>query len=362
MFFHHDDRPAALNQHEGLLQYLSTSPIRPATVTPQQLKSMDDAERATYNRARMVHLSGGILIGTPQLLTAQKMLASSFAVNSGRNSGHAGLMISGTSTVGKTTTTKALMRWTFEKYRTQFPEFRQHGHMPVVYVEVPPASTAKLLMTAFADFFGLSIRRSETMDSIRRRVVAALKDAHTQLIVVDELHNLASRNVGNGDSVDVLKSLHNDVAATFVYAGIDLLGGSLLAGARGQQIAGRFAALEMRPFNTRTTEERHLWVQFLTAYENQLTLTDLEPNSIRSMHDYLYRRTGGSIGSLSRLLSSAAIEAITNPTLPETITEALLDSITIDHTAEAHRRSEAFRPLIRHTASVRTSAGGSEFS
>lgn len=362
MFFHHDDSPARLNQHEGLLKFLSTTSSRPAQLAAQQLSDLSDTELATYNRARMVHLSGGILIGTPQLLAAQKMLVSSFAVNSGRNSGHAGLMISGSSTVGKTTTTKALMQWTFEKYRAQFPDFRRHGHMPVVYVEVPAASTAKLLMTAFADFFGLSIRRSETMDSIRRRVVAALTDAHTQLIVVDELHNLAPRNVGNGDSVDVLKSLHNDLAATFVYAGIDLLGGALLSGTRGQQIAGRFAALELRPFNTRTEEDRHLWLKFLAAYEAQLVLTDHTPSSIPAMHDYLYRRTGGSIGSLTRLLSSAAIEAITNPTLPETITEALLNSITIDHTAEARRLTEAFRPQIHHRPRTRTPASDSEFA
>lgn len=339
MFFHDDDRPARLNQREGLTRYLSSPPTPPARATRDDLDNMSAIDRATYDRARIVHLSGGILIATQQLRAAQKMLLRSFAVNSGRNSGHAGLMISGNSTVGKTTVTKALMQWTFGKYRSQFPDFNSHGRVPVVYIEVPAASTAKLLMRSFADFFGLSVRNAEPMDSIRRRVIDTMSDARTQLIVVDELHNLAHRNVGNGDSVDVLKSLHNDVAATFVYAGIDLLSGDLLAGTRGQQIAGRFESLEMKPFHTRTATDRDDWVRFLVSYERELLLADHPHGTIPTMHEYLYERTGGSIGSLGRLLTGAAIEAITNPDLAEAITQPLLDTITIDHTAEARRKA-----------------------
>ncbi|WP_439564939.1 TniB family NTP-binding protein [Microcella sp.] len=338
MFFHSIDRPATLNQREGLMQYLQNPPRRPELLNREQLAALSEPARAEYNRQRIVHLSGGILINTPYLMTAKKMLVRSFAANVGRNSGHTGLMISGNSTVGKTTTTKALMQYTFLQYCKQFPDFEAHNRIPIVYIEVPAASTAKLLMRTFADFFGLSVRNSESMDSIRKRVIDTLHDAGTQLIVVDELHNLAHRNVGNGDSVDVLKSLHNDVAATFVYAGIDLLSGNLLAGTRGQQIASRFEALQMLPYLPHDTE-RGDWVKLLASYERELLLTEHPSGSIPEMRGYLYERTSGSVGSLSRLLSSAAIEAITNRELPEVITQALLETIRVDHTAEARRRA-----------------------
>lgn len=67
------------------------------------------------------------------------------------------------------------------------------------------------------------------------------------------------------------------------------------------------------------------------------------------MRGYLFERTSGSVGSLTRLLSSAAIEAITNPDLPEVITQSLLETIRVDHTAETRRRAtvKALEPEVK---------------
>lgn len=315
--FHTNDRPAALHRMEDLDRYLSSQIAAPAIVEDAEYERMSSSDKAAYDRSRLLYLSGGILIDTPQVSQARLLLTQHFAENAGRNSGHAGLMLSGDSTVGKTTTCKALMRYVHAQYAKQFPDFRAHGRVPVVYIEVPAGSTGKLLMKTFADFFGLTVRSGESMVSIRTRVVDLLNDAGTQLIVVDELHNLMGRSTSNGESVDVLKNLHNDVPATFVYAGIDLLGSVLLTGARGRQIGGRFTALEMTRLDVTDRGDRATWVKLITKLEKMLPLRHHEEGTLKSLSSYLYDRTSGSIGSLSRLITGAAIETIVNPTITE---------------------------------------------
>ncbi|MYS09272.1 ATP/GTP-binding protein, partial [Streptomyces sp. SID6041] len=51
---------------------------------------------------------------------------------------------------------------------------------------------------------------------------------------------------------------------------------------------------------------------------------------------YLHQRTAGRIGSLTRLIRQAAINAIHDGT--ERITKTSLDTIRLDHLAETHHR------------------------
>lgn len=92
-------------------------------------------------------------------------------------------------------------------------------------------------------------------------------------------------------------------------------------------------------------------MRFLLAYEQQLLLTDHTPGTIPALHAYLYERTGGSIGSLGRLLTNAAIDLIASKANTEAITSELLDTITIDHTAETtwrtvKARKQRMEPLV----------------
>ena len=340
--FHSDDRAGALHRRESLTTYLNSNLTRPETLTLTQQAALSDAARAEYNRRRQLYTSGGIRIDTPQVRTARRMLTDCFSENVGRNSGHSGLVLDGRSTVGKTTTAKTLMRYVWRDYGRQCPHFEDSGHMPVAYIEVPAGSTGKFLMKEFASFFGLSVKSAESTSSIRSRVVDLLNAARTQLIVVDELHNLAGRAAGLGESVDLLKNLHNDLGATFLYAGIDLDSGKLLSGTRGQQLLGRFSFLEMKALRMADRDDRAIWRALIPAFEAELPLAEHEAGSLAQYSDYLFVRTGGSIGSLSRLLTRAAIRAINDPNMPELISVELMDAIVLDKAAEdfyaRHRR------------------------
>jgi len=333
--FYDDDRPAPLHTHEGLTRYCSEKRTAPVELTRAEYDALTPARRKEHNRCRLLHLSGGIFVSTKAAVRAKASVRRLMSENLGRNSGHTGLMISGDSTLGKTTIAKELLKYVFRTYGKQFPDFAKHGRIPAVYIEVPAGCTGKLLMIAFAEFFELGVARNETADSIRRRVVKALNAARTQLIIVDELHNLTASNRGNGESIDILKSLHNQVAATFVYSGINLQTNALLSGDRGQQLSARFTRFDMPRFNLSDPDQVHEWRGIVNAFDTALPLMEHEKGSLLKLSTYLHQRTGGSIGSLGRLITSAALELIINPDgRPETITKELLDDQRIDETAE----------------------------
>ena len=335
IMFHTADRPASLHDRDELTAFLNRSIARPDILTDLDYQALSNADRITYDRSRIVYTSGGIVIATPHVSESTRLLQQAFAVNVGRNSGHAGLMLDGDSTVGKTETAKTLMRTVHTQYKRMYPDYADHGQLPVVYISVPASSTGKLLMQTFADFLHLPTTGRESMGDIRRRVVQTLIAAGTQLIIVDELQNLVGRSVGLGESVDVLKNLHNEIPATFVYAGFGLTNGNLLSGPKGQQLRGRFTIFDMERLNLSDTADRKTWAGLIAAFEKKLPLRHQEIGSLRAHRDYLYLRTSGSIGSLAKLLTLATVELITNPKYTqECLTEAVMDTVKLDQFAE----------------------------
>ena len=66
--------------------------------------------------------------------------------------------------------------------------------------------------------------------------------------------------------------------------------------------------------------------------ESTLRLHKHRVGSLVALDEYLYRRSGGMIGSLSQLIRGAAILAIEDGT--ERITRDLLDIVPVDYAAE----------------------------
>jgi Bacterial TniB protein len=337
--FHSTDRPATLFTREGLTTYLNTEPARrPEDLTDAAYKKLGDDKRRAYDRQRIIYLSGGITFTTRYVTQAVKQLNEAFAKNAGDNSGNHGVMLDGRSTMGKTTTLKMLMRYIYGQYQRFSPGFEPGDGVPVVFIEVPAGSTGKSLMRTFANFFGAPVGTTENMVSIRTRVGDLMEASGTQLVVVDDLHTLAARSNANGESVDALKNLHDQLAATFLYAGVNLAKGSLLSGDRGEQLRARYSFVEMERFGYDTAADRAYWKKMVEGFENALPLRHHERGTIAAMSDYCYERTSGSIGSLAQLITGSAIEVITNDKFEhEEIDRELMDSIALDKEAETSR-------------------------
>jgi hypothetical protein len=148
---------------------------------------------------------------------------------------------------------------------------------------------------------------------------------------VDEIHNLNLATRNGAEASDTLKYFSERIPATFVYAGISVERAGLLSGTRGEQIAGRFGMIRTGPF-PRDAQ----WGALIAALEYSLRLHRHAPGTLPGLDLYLHQRTGGSIGTLLRLIRGAAVQAILDGS--ECITTQTLESINADIAAETARR------------------------
>ena len=278
--FRTEPRLAPLYTKEGMTQRMSATATPPATYTRADYDKLSPLERTRWNRDRVTHLTKGIVINTPQVQQAKKDLKRLIASNLSDTGGYTGMVFSGAASLGKTTTCTHLMRYVFNQYGKQFPGFDAVGHVPVVYVIVPNGCTPKSLMVEFARFFNMTVAPQETAASIKHRVVQYLQKAQTVLIVVDELHNLRPANRGNGEAINVLKQLHDEVPATFVYAGVKLEDGVLLAGSLGEQLTSRFISTELTRYNLSDAEQANDWLGIVAQFERSLPLLDHQQGTL----------------------------------------------------------------------------------
>jgi len=243
------------------------------------------------------------------------------------------LIVTGPPTTGKTT---ALLHMGRASHRAEMKRSPAAEKVPVVYVLVPPGASAKALAEEFARFLGVPLPGRMTLPQITASVVASYARAGVGLVLVDEIHRLNPRTTSGAEAADWLKDLTERIPATFVYAGIDVAESALLQGVRGQQLSGRATLVHTAPLSM-TDHGKSPFTQLVTDMENALDLTRHRPGTLQRLARYLHSRTGGRIGSLSRLIRQAALEAITSG--DERITKASLETITLDHIAEENYRT-----------------------
>jgi Bacterial TniB protein len=186
-----------------------------------------------------------------------------------------------------------------------------------------------MLAAEVARFLGLPTPRRLNQADITNQVCDVLCELRTDLVLVDEIHNLSLGTRSGAEASDQLKYLSERIPATFVYAGIDVEGVGLFTGARGRQLAGRFGSIAAAPFTYGTKQHRADWQALVATLEQALRLHRHKPGGLLRLDGYLHQRTGGMIGSLSHLVRAAAIEAILDGS--EQISKTTLEAISLDH-------------------------------
>jgi hypothetical protein len=292
---------------------------------------------AEWLHARLDYHARLVVVTTPTIRTVIHLGRRLVLLNRHQHSAGArrGLVVTGLPGTGKTTAITELGRAHELRVRRRSPAAVQR--LPVVYVTVPPKATPRMLAVEFARFLGLPVTRSMNQSDVTSAVCQVLGTLHTDLVLVDELHNLNLHTHGGADVSDQLKYLAERISATFVYAGIDLAAVGMFSGIRGRQIAGRFIAITTGPLPYGTGEQRQQWRRLLATLEGTLRLGAHRPGTFVRLDRYLYERTGGMIGSLLHLVRAAAIDAILDSS--ERITRASFDAVVLDHAAEQARRA-----------------------
>lgn len=351
MIFAHADAPS-LDRHEDLNELLTNQPIPPEMLMAEQYAALTPHERQTFDRQRLDYLGGGLTVATPQVQALINSVRLAILGNRGRPSGRTGVLVSGQSTVGKTTACIALMRNVHTLYRRQHQGFASRNAIPVAYVEVPAGSSAKAMIGRFAHFYGLELPSRCTLEEILTAVVTAMRACSTQLVVVDEIQNLNRISQGNGESVDVLKSLSNQVPATFVYSGINIHRGGLLAGERGNQISRRFTLLEMQRYGRATPDEVRTWNGIVLAFSKELPLLAHDVKAVLKDAAWLHKRSGGNIGTLQRILvGGAQLLILENDPAKESLDRDYMATIPVDMAASNRGVMLHEEPVLRQSAS-----------
>lgn len=309
----------------GWRRFVDTSPPQLALLPETQWTQLSVADRHTYDEQRIDYHSEMIVVATSAVreVTHQGRLLT--LLNRREISARRGLIVSGPSTTGKSTALKQLGRTHELNVRQRHPGT---DRIPVVYVTTPPKGSPRKLAAEFARFLGLPpIKPRYNVTDIADAVCHVLSEARTDLVLVDEIHNLNLATSAGEDMSDHLKYFTEHLPATFVYAGIDVARQGLFTGVRGRQIAGRCVMVKTGQFPYQ--EE---WKRLVATLESALRLHRHDLGTLTGLDRYLHQRTSGSIGSLSHLIRAAALTAIIEGS--ESITKDLVDHIPVDHAAE----------------------------
>jgi hypothetical protein len=319
-----------LTTKEGWRRFVDRQPAAPDAHDPATIELLTGKQRQAYDEARLGYHADLPLANTP---TIQKVIFTArllVQLNRNQVSARRGLIVSGASGTGKTTAITQLGRTHERRTRRRYPDDLRR--LPVLYVTVPPAATARMLAVEFARFLGLSFTGRVNITDIVDAVCHTAAATRVELVLVDELHNLNLATRAGAEVSDQLKYFAERLPATFVYAGIDVQAAGLFAGTRGRQIAGRFTVIPAAPFAYGSSDQRTQWRALVATMESTLRLHRHKPGALVALDEYLYRRSGGMIGSLSQLIRGAAILAIEDRS--EQITKALLEIVPVDYAAQ----------------------------
>lgn len=301
--------------------------LAPPELLPEQAwQHLNATQQLAYDEDRLNHHARLLVVATPtirKVITEGRRLSY---LNRNADVGRCGLILSGPARTGKTTALTQLGKTLESVHRQRHPH--AGADIPVVYITVPPAATARMIAAEFARFLGLPTLRRANLTDIVEAVCGVCIDTRTSLIGVDEIHNVSLATRTGAEASDMLKYFSERIPATFVYAGIDVERVGLLSGTRGEQIAGRFGMVRTTAF----ARGEH-WAGLIAALETSLRLHRHRPGTLTDLEGYLHQRTTGMIGSLLRLIRSAALQAVLDGT--EQVTRASLDAIDLDIAAEA---------------------------
>jgi chloramphenicol 3-O-phosphotransferase len=223
-------------------------------------------------------------------------------------------------------------------------------HAPVAYVQTPVTAKPKSTCQAILDFFGAD-HKAMNLPQLTRAVRTSLRDHGNRVLLLDDITRLKMHRADDQDTLDLIRAFMS-MHTTLVLIGVNIPGSGLLregrhdprtgqwvfpspsGGAAGDdpstQTERRFDLVHLEPFRYDTPENIAAWTAHLAGLERHLRLFRARRDMLTggTMPEYLFRRTGGVVGLLERLVEEGCAEAL--DTGVEQLTDDLLDTVLIN--------------------------------
>jgi hypothetical protein len=147
-----------LTTREGWAKFVQEQPAAPALLPTRQWRTLSPTDRASYDHQRLAHRARLVIVATPTIRQVTHSGRRLVLLNRHAISARRGLIVTGAAGTGKTTAITQLGRAHELVVRQQHPG--SGPLLPVIYVTVPPNSTAKMLAAEFARFLGLPLPKA----------------------------------------------------------------------------------------------------------------------------------------------------------------------------------------------------------
>lgn len=319
-------------------------PTRPQPLTLAEYSGLSNIAKDRYDRARSAFHSSLEIVQTPCLDEVELRLRMLMDINQyAQPSARIGLIVSGPTRMGKSTSIKVVLS-DYERFlRERHPEkFTRRGDefIPVAFIQTPQTGVQVpgAMLRAIASYYGLPIAGRVTIPNLQEVVVAAMTRCGTQVLVIDDLHFLDLSEKSGRDANNLLKALANRVATTFVAVGVDIENTHLFTEGKGNdratQTSGRFSLLQVKSMNPKVRTDQLSWISLIHALEGQVVLLAHPAGSLAQHWQYLYDRTQGRLGALYNLIRLAAHAA--QATGVERITLEVMQGINLDYLSESN--------------------------
>jgi len=224
-------------------------------------------------------------------------------------------------------------------------------HAPVAYVRTPVKATPISACQRILDFYGEDYKGMRQEDLIRA-VKTAIYEHGSKALVLDDITRLKLHREADQDVLDLIRELMS-LPVTVVLVGVGIPASGLLRDGRRDPRTGqwlfppvkdrgkspnehapgqtdlRFDLLDLGPFTYNTPAGIAAWTTHLVGIECQLRLLRAEEGMLSDggMPEYLFRRTGGVVGLLKKLIQAGCRYGI--ETRHEQITIDLLDELAL---------------------------------
>ncbi|RZK02404.1 MAG: hypothetical protein EOO76_07070 [Novosphingobium sp.] len=235
----------------------------------------------------------------------------------------AGLLILGDSRMGKS--------WLLKDYAAAYPTITKQSveqgapgipdgvrwsledgdYRPIVSCSVPSNGDLRAFVSAILGAFGYKAKDMWDTAAIIAKIIWYVEQMGTQMIFIDEGHNLFSRRDDQctADVVEFVKQLLNDVPCEFVIAGLPELKGITRFA---PQLKGRMAPpIRMRAYRWNTDAGLRSFVGLLRRFEKEFGLPEASNIDGFDFARRMYVASlDGRIGWVVKLLSAGLREAI----------------------------------------------------